>query len=153
MKKTHLILLLRWLVPSLILIGFLILPDVLQTASKSPLASNWIARLFFAIYLMNPFVGAAKVIERPEVVEAEDRRNEFYTPDEDSQKLFNMFGTLFSILSSTVVFYLGLGIFFSMGGFGKVVLTLLFAAVVGSMRFFVSRLSAGHGFSSTPRLE
>ena len=139
MKKTYLILLFRWLIPGLLLAGFLVAPDVLHTASDSALASNWVARLFFAIYLMNPFVGAAKIIEKPELIEMENSKDQFYTPDEDSRRISEVFGTMFTILSTVLVFYFGLRIFFSIEGLSRFVLTILFAIVLGAITYYVPK--------------
>ena len=58
--KQFLVITIKWGVPSVIALIFLVLPSLIQNDTAHPV--SWVVRIFFVVYLSNSFFGAAKVL-------------------------------------------------------------------------------------------
>jgi hypothetical protein len=130
MNKTLLVFLLRWLIPGLLAVAFLFLPELYVERASSPLASNWLARIFFAIYLINPFVGGAKAIENEGLVAKDFEESQFFVPDKDNLSIMTHLGAVFTVLLSSVVFLLATRVFFPDLGIWRYIFLLLYTVSV-----------------------
>ncbi len=113
MKKLWIVFFLRWLIPLLLTFAFVFSPDFVGGEHHSPLSSSWLARIFFAVYLINPFIGIAKVVENEAAYDKENEVYEFYTTDNDTLKIMRHLGAIFTVLSTSFVAFFGVNIFFS----------------------------------------
>ncbi len=113
MKKLWVVFFLRWLIPMLLTFAFVFSPDFVGGEHRSSLSSSWLARIFFAVYLINPFIGIAKVVENEAAYDKENEVYEFYTTDKDTLKTIRHFGAIFTVLSTSFVAFFGVSIFFS----------------------------------------
>lgn len=111
-NKSWIIFLFRWFVPSLIAFSFLILPDLVVEKFTNPLSANWLARIFFVVYLINPFVGVSKVFDDKKNLEQERQKYGFYMTDKNTLSITYRLAAIFVVISTSVVFFLGIGIFF-----------------------------------------
>ena len=140
MNKTFLVFFLRWFVPGLLAITFMFLPDFYVVRASSPLASNWLARIFFVIYLINPFIGIAKAIETEDAYKRQFEEFQFFTPDKDTRSTMNYFGAVFTVLSNSVVFLLAMRVYFPELGILTYVFLLAYTISVGAIALYGLRL-------------
>ena len=139
MNKTLLVFFLRWLVPSFLAVAFLFLPELYIERASSPLASNWLARIFFLIFLINPFVGGAKAIEKQDTAAKELEESQFFT-DKASLSTMTYLGAVFTVLLSSVVFLVAMNVFFPGLGILTYFLLLLYTGLVGGIAWYGLRL-------------
>ena len=98
----------RWFIPSLIAFSILFLPDLVNEKSANPIATNWFARIFFAFYLIVPFLNMAKLFDHKK--ELKDRQ--FYVIDKDSLVLGTWIAEIVSFIMVTIVAFLATDILF-----------------------------------------
>jgi hypothetical protein len=141
MNKGLSILFLRWFIPGTLAVAFLFVPDLHIEKASSPLASNWLARIFFVVYLVNPFIGIAKAIENEYVGKKEFKKYQFFSGDKETLSIMTYLAAVFTFLSTSIVFLLAMRVFFPELGLLTYVLWLLYTVSVGVIAFFGLRLS------------
>ena len=140
MNKTLSVFFLRWFVPVLLAVTFLFLPDLYIERTTSPLASNWIARIFFVIYLINPFIGIAKAVENEDIVTKDFEKYQFFSGDKDSLSIMTYLGAVFTVVSTSVVLLLAMRIFFPDFGILTYIFLLLYTVSVGAIALYGLKL-------------
>lgn len=102
----------RWLIPSVIAFTFLFLPDLINKKFDNFLATNWLVRIFFVVYLINPFIGMAKALQNKNILKKQNQEYSFYVKDKDTLSIMTRFAAIFTVISTSIVFFLGVGMFF-----------------------------------------
>ena len=140
MNKTLLVILLRWVIPGLLAVAFLFLPDLYVERASSPLASNWLARIFFAVYLINPFVGAARAVEDDNKVIKDFEKYQFFSGGKDTLSTMTYLNAIFTVLSTSIVLLLGMKVFFPGLGILSYVFLLSYSGAVIGIALYGLRL-------------
>ena len=140
MNKTLLVFFLRWLVPGLLAVIFLFLPDLYIERTTSPLASSWLARIFFVIYLINPFIGIAKAVENEDIITKDFEKYQFFSGDKDGLSIMTYLGAVFTVVSTSAVLLFAMRIFFPDLGILTYIFLLLYTVSVGAIALYSLRL-------------
>ena len=140
MNKSLLVSFFRWFMPGLLAVTFLFLPDFYGGKLVSPLASSWIARVFFVIYLINPFIGIAKAIEGGDNIQKDWGKYKFFTTDKDTLLTMTYLSAVFTVLSTSIVFLLAMKIFFPYLGLLSYLFWLVYTVSVGIIAVHSLRL-------------
>ena len=106
--KKFLVITIKWGMPSIIALIFLILPDLVQNNTAQPL--SWVVRIFFVVYLSNSFFSAAKVFNDPSTVK--EGVEKYRNSDKDLLILSHIFGHLFYTMSAISLFCYGLAVLY-----------------------------------------
>ena len=129
---------LRWIVPGLLAFGFLALPSLVRNDEPGTVASSWFVRIFFALFLSNPFLGAAKVPDRPNALRADLEK--YASTDKDTLVFLVTLGDIVLILGTIFFMFYGLGVFFPELGIWRYLITSLYGLAVGVPIYYINRM-------------
>lgn len=127
-----------WFICAGILFVFIILPDLVTTSTGSLEQYNWFLRLFYGVFLCNPFFGAARAFTKPGALG--NYFNKYRNSDKDTLVIsIYIIGFVFTLVPMFVMF-MALSGFYPMLGWLNYLFTLLYGVLVAVAQYYFSKM-------------
>ncbi|HVN15078.1 MAG TPA: hypothetical protein VMT73_05005 [Anaerolineales bacterium] len=121
---------LLWFFSGLIAFAFLILPDLISSIAIS---HNWFFRLFFALFLCNPLMGAARALNNPGYLD--EFLHKYRNTDKDSLVISQYIFSVVFVLVLVLACFLAFNSFYPSLGYLIYLITIIYGILVGILQY------------------